>query len=122
MWWRFSKHRVALLSGIIVALIYVVALVPALLPPYPPDLVTARYLYALAQTFYVFATDGGFRIAPHVLVYRSVVVAAAGRLSFSIEETQLIAVGLFVKGAPYGLLGLLPLGRHLFGATESDQP
>jgi len=122
MWWRFSKHRVALVSGIIVLLIYVVALVPEVLAPYPPDVVNARYLYAPPQTLHLFATDGGFRIAPHVFGYKSVVDAAAGRRTFTIDETQLIAVGLFVKGAPYRLLGLIPLDRHLFGATESDQP
>jgi peptide/nickel transport system permease protein len=31
MWWRFSKHRVALASGIVVLLIYLVALFPEVL-------------------------------------------------------------------------------------------
>ena len=73
MWWRFSKHRVAFVSGIIVILIYVVALVPEVLAPYPPDVVNARYLYAPPQTLHLFSTDGGFRLAPHVFGYKSVV-------------------------------------------------
>ena len=86
MWWRFSKHRVALVSGIIVVLIYVVALVPEVLAPYPPDVVNARFLYAPPQTLHLFATDGGFRLAPHVFGYKSVVDAAAAEASIDLPD------------------------------------
>jgi peptide/nickel transport system permease protein len=122
MWWRFSKHRVALISGIVVILIYVVAAFPEVLAPYPPDVVNARYLYAPPQTLHLFSADGGFRLAPHVFGYKSVVDAAAGRRTFTIDETQPIPVGFFVQGTPYRLFGLIPMDRHLFGPIEADQP
>src|ERR1700682_4205297 len=79
MWWRFSKHRVALASGIVVLLIYLVALFPEVLAPYASDVVNARYLYAPPQALHLFATDGVLRFAPHVFGYKSVVDAADGR-------------------------------------------
>jgi peptide/nickel transport system permease protein len=122
MWWRFSQHRVALVSGIVVLLLYVVALIPEILAPYPSDVVNARYLYAPPQTLHLFTTEGGLRVAPHVFGYKSVVDAAAGRRTFTIDETQLVPVGLFVQGSSYRLLGFIPLDRHLFGPTVPDQP
>jgi len=88
MWWRFSKHRAAMISGIIVLLIYLVALFPEILAPYASDVVNARYLYAPPQALHLFTTtDAGLRFAPHVFGYKSVVDAAAGRRTFTIDES-----------------------------------
>jgi peptide/nickel transport system permease protein len=122
MWWRFKQHKVALISAIVVLLIYVVALIPEFLAPYPSDVVNARYLYAPPQPLHLFRTDGGLRFEPHVVGYRSVVDAAAGRRTFTVDESQIIPVGLFVQGAPYRLLGLIPLDRHLIGPVDAGQP
>jgi peptide/nickel transport system permease protein len=122
MWWRFSKHKVALASGIIVIAIYVVALFAELIAPYPPDIVNARYLYAPPQALHLFMTDGTPRFAPHVFGYKSVVDPAAGRRTFTVDESKVIPVGLFVQGAPYQLFGVIPLDRHLLGPIEANQP
>lgn len=122
MWWRFKQHKVAFGSAIVVLLIYLVALIPEFLAPYPSDVVNARYLYAPPQPLHLFRTDGGLRFEPHVVGYRSVVDAAAGRRTFTVDESQVIPVGLFVQGTPYRLLGLIPLDRHLIGPVDAGQP
>ena len=122
MWWRFSKHKVALVSGIVVLLIYVVALVPEFLATYMPDEVNARYLYAPPQTLHLFRNDGGLHFAPYVYGYKSVIDAAAGRRTFAVDPTQVIPVRLFTRGEPYKLLGLIPMDRHLVGPAQPDQP
>src|SRR6266496_145470 len=122
MWWRFKQHKVALASAIVVVLIYVVALIPEFLAPYPSDVVNARYLYAPPQPLQLFSTDGGLRFEPHVVGYRSVVDAAAGRRTFTTDDSLIIPAGLFVQGAPYKLFGLIPMDRHLFGPVDASQP
>jgi peptide/nickel transport system permease protein len=122
MWWRFCQHRVALVSGIVVLLIYVVALFPEFLAPRPADVVNARYLYAPPQPLHLFSTESGLRFAPHVVGYKSVVDPAAGRRTFTVDESQVIPVGLFVQGEPYQLLGMFPMDRHLLGPVEPNQP
>jgi peptide/nickel transport system permease protein len=120
MWWRFKQHKVAFASAIVVLLIYVVALIPEFLAPFPADAVNARYLYAPPQPLHLFRPDGGFQ--PHVVGYKSVIDAAAGRRTFTVDESQVIPVGLFVQGAPYKLWGLIPLDRHLIGPVDTSQP
>src|SRR3954470_18056015 len=92
MWWRFQQHKVAFVSAIVVLLIYLVALIPEFLAPYPSDVVNARYLYAPPQPLHLFSADGGLRFDPHVVGYRSVVDAAAGRRSFTVDENQVIPI------------------------------
>ena len=115
MWWRFKQHKVAFASAIVVLLIYVVALIPEFLAPFPSDVVNARYLYAPPQPLHLFSADGGWRFAPHVVGYRSVVDAAAGGGRSPSTRVRSFTVGLFVQGAPYRLFGLIPMDRHLMG-------
>jgi peptide/nickel transport system permease protein len=122
MWWRFRRHKLAMISGIIVALIYLVAIFAEFIAPYASDVVNARYLYAPPQTLHLFSTDGGLHFAPHVFGYKSVVDAAAGRRTFTLDDNQPVAVGLFVQGSRYQLLGFIPWDRHLIGPAQSDQP
>jgi peptide/nickel transport system permease protein len=122
MWWRFSRHKLAMASGVVVLVIYLVAIFAEFIAPYAPDVVNARYLYAPPQTLHLFSTDGGLHFAPHVFGYKSVVDAAAGRRTFTVDETQPIAVGLFVQGSAYRLLGFIPWDRRLIGPLQSDVP
>ena len=78
MWWRFTQHRVALASGIVVLLIYVVAMFPEFLAPDPSDIVNAPLRCTRRRSRSICSrTDAGLRFAPHVDGYRSVVDAAA---------------------------------------------
>ena len=121
MWWRFSAHRVALFSGIVVILIYMVALFAEFLAPTTPDMVDARLLYAPPQALYLFDSSQGGRFFPHVYGFKSVIDPAAGRRTFSVDLSQKIPVGLFVKGDEYKLFGLIPGDVHLIGPVDPEQ-
>ena len=122
MWWRFKRHKVAMFSAIVVFLIYMVAVFAEFLAPFPTDEVNSAYLYAPPQPLHLFDTSDGLRFAPHVFGYKSVIDPKAGRRSFTVDETQWIAVGLFVQGYEYMLLGFIPSSLHLIGPLEPDQP
>jgi peptide/nickel transport system permease protein len=123
VWWRFKEHKVAVVSGVFVILIYLVALFAEFLAPYAPDEVNALYLYAPPQQLHLFDTsDGGFTFAPHVYGYQSEVDAAAGRRTFTLNPEHKIPVGLFVQGDEYKLWGLIPMNRHFIGPKEAGEP
>src|SRR5256885_2014102 len=106
MWWRFKQHKVALASAIVVVLIYVVALIPEFLAPYPSDVVNARYLYAPPQPLHLFSTDGGLRFAPHVSGYYGGIV-----------DTAIQRVIEFLRSIP-----TIPLWMGLAAALPSNWP
>ena len=121
MWWRFKAHKLAMVSSIIVLLIYLVALFAEFLSPYLPDNVDAKLLYAPPQTLYLLDTQNGLRFDPHVYGYKSVIDPDAGRRTFIMDSTQKIQVALFVQGQAYQLFGLIPMSVHLMGPVDPEQ-
>ncbi len=123
MWWRFRKHRLAMTSGMVVILIYLVAVVAEFLAPFPPDRFAADYTYAPPQRLRLFLdTENGRRLQPHVFGYRVEIEQEALRRVFVTDEEVIHEVGLLVHGAPYKLLGFIKTDRHLLGPRDPDAP
>lgn len=120
VWWKFRKHRLALVSGVVIILIYLVALFSEFLAPFPPDWINSKFLYAPPQTLHLFDEQGRFGL--YVNGYTSQIEPVALRRVFVVDPNTKIQVGLFVQGYPYKLLGLIPTDRHLIGPVDQTQP
>lgn len=120
VWWKFRKHKLALFSGLLVILIYLVAVFTEFLAPFKPDVTNSKYLYAPPQTLHLFNEQGAFD--PYVEGYTSKIDPIALRRTFVIDPSQKIPVGLFVEGYEYKLFGLFPANRHLIGPLEAGEP
>ncbi len=120
VWWKFRKHKLALISGVIVTLIYLVALFVEFLAPFPPTMTNSKYLFAPPQKLYLFDDQGKF--SPMVNGYISKVDPVALRRTFEVDPAQRVPVRFFVKGYEYKLLGLIPSDVHLFGPVDPTQP
>ncbi len=115
IWWKFRKHKVALISAIFIIIIYFIAAFVEFLAPFPSMMTNSKYLYAPPQPLQF---DGGLFVSG----YTSVVDKASLRRVFVVDPSQKIAVGFFVEGAPYKMFGLLPGNRHFFGPLDPAQP
>ena len=123
MWRKFRKHRLAMLGGLITLGIYLMAIFAPFLAPFEPGKTIPRYTYAPPQRLhFIDSGDGGFRLAPYVNGYKVTVDPQALRRVFVIDETVKIPVGLFQKGAPYKLLGVIPTDIHLLGPLDPTDP
>jgi peptide/nickel transport system permease protein len=120
VWWKFRKHKVALVSGVIVILIYLVAILVEVLSPFSPGKTDSKFLYAPPQTLHFFDEHG--RFGPYVNGYTSKIEPVALRRIFVVDPSAKIPVGFFVEGYEYKLLGLIPANRHLIGPVDKDQP
>lgn len=119
MWWKFRRHRLAVIGLIIVASYYFVALFADFFAPQSPATYIAEYVYAPPQGIYLFR-DGQF--APFVYGYKFERDPRSFQKIFSIDTETIIPIGFFVHGEPYKLFGLIETDIHLFGATEPGQP
>lgn len=116
IWWRFRRHKLALISGIILVFIYLVVIFAEFIAPYDPGDYIARYTYAPPQTLHLFDTrDGGFAFAPYVNDYTVEIDQAALRRTFVVDPETSIPVRFFVRGWSYKLFGLIETDLHLFG-------
>lgn len=109
VWWKFRKHKVALISAVVVILIYMVAVVTEFLSPVDPTKTDSKYLYAPPQAL-KFDGQGAY-----VNGYTSKIDPVALRRTFVVDESIRVPVGFFVKGWPYKFLGLFDSDIHLFG-------
>jgi len=117
MWQAFSRHRVAKVCGVITILIYLVALFAPFLAPYPGSHHDADYTYAPPQRLELF-DEGSFR--PHVHGLTMAQDPDTLALQFAEDPGTTIPVGLFVKGAEFELLWLIPMDRHLIGPIDPE--
>jgi peptide/nickel transport system permease protein len=112
-WWRFKKHKVALVSGVIVALFYLVALFADFLATADPHTTEAARSYIPPQAIHWFDADGGFR--PYVYALKGKRDLKTFKLVYAPDPADKRYLLLFAEGYGYRLLGLFPTSRHLIG-------
>ena len=123
VWRQFRRHRVALVSGVILLAMYVVALIAPFVAVYDTAKSASRYAYAppMAVHWFEWAEDGSIRLAPHSYDFVVKVDPVAMRRTFVPDKTKTIYLGFFVKGTEYRLYGLTT-DIHLFGPLDPSQP
>ena len=110
-WWRFRRHRLAVVSGVVVVLFYLLAAFADFLATMDPHDTEARRTYAPPQAIHFF--DDDWSLHPHVTVLR----ARRDPRTFRMVRDQATKVdlALFVEGYPYELFGLFETKTHLLG-------
>jgi peptide/nickel transport system permease protein len=121
---RFFRHKVAAFAGGIILALYLVGAFAEFLAPGLPNTSRPQFTFAPPQRIALFAPkeDGGNEFLPHVKGYKIEIEPKALRRSFVIDEAKVIPIGLFVKGAPYKLWGIIPMETHLIGPVDAREP
>lgn len=123
MWWRFRKHKLALVSGIVIILVYLVAVLVEFLAPFPPHRMISQLAYAPPQRLRLWEkTDEGLKFGMYVYGYASKIDVLSLQRTFTVDKEQKLAVRFFAKGAPYRLWGLIASDRHLIGPVDPQAP
>ncbi|MBA2665966.1 MAG: ABC transporter permease [Trueperaceae bacterium] len=122
MWWKFRKHKLAMIGGIVTLMLYLVAAFAEVIAPFPADQYAARYTYAPPQPIgFVVETEAGRRFQPHVVGLTSQLDARTLRRTFVADPDEIVPIAFFVRGVPYKLWGLIPMERRLIGPVEGGQ-
>ena len=119
MWWRFRKHRMALVGTVVSILFYVMALFAEFLAPYNPESYDVNFTYAPPQVIHFFH-KGSFQGRPFVYGLNQMRNPTSLRLEFTIDQENLYPIYFFVEGDPYRLWGQFELNRHLFGIKDLE--
>lgn len=124
IWQKFTRNKIAVFAGCVVIIFYLIGAFAEFLAPGVPTAARPQYTYAPPQGVVLFAPgpDGGRIFQPHVRGYSIEVDPVALRRSFVVDETKIVPIGLFVKGAEYRLWGLIPMDRHLVGPLNPNDP
>jgi len=114
MWWRFRKHKMALVAGVVIILLYTVALFAEFVAPYDPEQFFPQYKLSPPTKVHVRDTEGNWR---RPFVYKTIRERDPETLrSIYTPDTSVIyPIEFFSRGHEYMLWGLIPSNLHLFG-------
>ncbi|MCA2409298.1 ABC transporter permease [Rhizobium leguminosarum bv. viciae 248] len=121
---KLVRQKVAMVAGAIILFLYLVGLFAEFLAPTLPTTSRPQYTYAPPQgfSFFVEKPDGSSEFNFHVKGYKVEIDKVALRRTFVVDDTKVVPIGFFVKGAAYDLWGLIPMNRHLIGPLNQNDP
>ncbi|NLJ86616.1 MAG: ABC transporter permease [Firmicutes bacterium] len=121
IWWRFRRHKLAMVSGVVIVLFYIVALLGEFIAPSVPAKYDVKYNYAPPQRLH-FVSEEGFSLRPFVYGYKREIDKETLRRVYVPDESQRYPVYFLVRGEAYRLWGLWETDLHLFGLEDPSAP
>lgn len=115
MWWRFKKHRLAMISTAVVLLFYLVVIFADFLAYSDPLASEAQRSLLPPQQIHWF--DEG-RFSPHVYGLTGVRDPMTFKRVYTPDPSQKIPIRFFVSGFQYYVFGLIPMRLHLIGVAD----
>lgn len=112
MWWRFRRHRLALLSAVVLILFYTLVLFADFFAYTDPTKDNAELLLLSPQPIHWF-DQGSF--SPHTFAVTGKRDPKTFKKVYQPDPTQKVPIKFFAPGYEYKLLGLIPANRHLLG-------
>ena len=111
MWWKFRRHRVAVIAGFALLFSYASILITEFLAPYALPTRNTEYIYAPPQRVRLF--HDGDLIAPFVYPLRYHLNMETLRREYTADRTKPQPLRFFCRGDPYRFWGFLPASLHL---------
>ena len=115
MWWKFKKHKLAIIAGPILIFLYLCAIFADFLSPVLPTTRFAQYKGAPPQPIRFYDPEIGFS-KPFIYEIESQADPKTFRRYYVVNKSVRYPVRFFVRGEPYKLLGLIPTDIHLVGS------
>lgn len=112
MWWRFTRHRLAVVSLVFLGLMYLVVALAEFIAPYAVDTRNVGMIYAPPQPVHLFR-DGRLT-APFVLGRTMTLDMETLKRVYTNDPARVEPLRFFCHGTDYRFWGLIPGNLHLF--------
>lgn len=119
MWLKFRRHRLALVSGVFLLLIYGTLLITEFLAPYRLDTRNLDYIYAPPQDVRLFH-DGAF-VGPFVYGQTMTLDMTELRRVYTDDTSDVQRLRFLCRGEPYRFWGLFDADLHLVCPAEGGR-
>lgn len=116
---RFFKHKMAVVSGIVIICFYLVGLFCGFLSPYAADTHDSQKPYAPPTKIHFIDQDGNFHLRPFVYPYKKGFDFATYTYVYTEDTSQRLPIYFIIRGDNYKFLGLFETNIHLFGIEKS---
>lgn len=119
MWWKFKRHRLALVSGIFIALLYGLILISEFLAPYNLHTRNMNYIYAPPQRVHLF--DEGRFVGPFVYGRQMHLDMDTLRRVYTESKGDVQPIRFFCRGDSYRFWGLVESNLHLLCPAQDGE-
>lgn len=121
MWWRFRRHKLALISAGLLIVLYLIAIFAEIVAPYNSVDRFRSYQNAPPSKIRLWDEEGLQR--PFIYGLEREIDPITRRMTFVEDQSVQYPILFWVEGVPYKLWGIFVMDRHLFGlgdeATEA---
>ena len=112
MWWKLKRHRLAMISGAVLAFMYFSVIISEFLAPYALTTRNTDFIYAPPQTINFFH-DGEFQ-GPFVYGLKYQLNMTNLKREYQEDKQSIQRIRFFCKGDPYKFWGHVAASTHLF--------
>jgi peptide/nickel transport system permease protein len=119
MWWRFLRHRAAVISGIFLAILYGSILISEFIAPYHQDTKDIRSVLSPPQTVHLFH-EGEF-VGPFVYGYTFKLNTETLKREYTDDPSKVQKLRFFCLGDKYKLWGMIDARFHFVCPAEKGQ-
>jgi peptide/nickel transport system permease protein len=116
MWWKLKRHRIAVLSGIVLLVMYLSIMVSEFLSPYGSHSRHADFIFAPPQAIHLF--DEGRFVGPFVYGYDYHLDMQNLQRVYTDNPAKLQPIRFFCHGDSYSFWGLVEGDLHLACPAE----
>ena len=120
IWWRFQRHRLALISLVLLMLLYLSAIFAEFVSPYTATW-RAEGMQMMPPTKVHMIHNGQLQ-RPFIYALEKTLDQKTFKYVFTEDTSTPYPVLFFVQGLEYKVLGQYPASIHLFGTGEGAPP
>ena len=118
VWRRFRRSKPAIIGGLIVLVLGVLAIFADFFAPYPLNYTNARDAFIPPSRIRLIDYQGNFHLRPFVYPLVVTVDPKTFVPTWTEDYETIYPIRFFVKGWEYKLLGVIPMDLHLFNADD----
>ncbi|MEI5678384.1 ABC transporter permease [Mesorhizobium sp. CGMCC 1.15528] len=119
MWWKFRKHRLAVVSGVFLLALYLVIMFCEFLAPYNLHTRNMDFIYAPPQRVHLF--HNGQFVGPFVYGRQMTLDMDTLKRNYTEKQDEVQPIRFFCKGDSYRFWGLIEGDRHFVCPAENGQ-
>ena len=116
MWWKLARHRLAVVSGLVLAFCYTTMLIAEFIAPYNLHTRNTDFIYAPPQTLHLF--DGGRFVGPFVYGYDYRLDMDTLKRVYTPNPAMVDRLRFLCLGDAYEFWGLVPMRFHFACPAE----
>ncbi len=118
MWWKFRKHKIAMVSVVVLVILYILALFADVIGPYDPNQHNASYKFVPPMKISFINAEGDFSLRPGAYGLIQDRDPETLRITYRTNKEEWYPIQFFVRGDSYNFLGLFESDIHLYGLGE----